>query len=539
MNQRILLIILMITLVGGFIRFYKLTENPPSLNIDEVAFGYDAYSILKTGRDQNNHFLPLTFQSIGDYKNPVVIYTMVPSIALFGLTEFGVRFPTALLGTLSIPLMFFLAFALTKNRNIALAASFLLAISGWHVYFSRLASDSLVGVFFLMSGVLGFQKVLEGKKQWIMPAALGLVIALYSYHSLRLFVPVFILIWLIMKRKLFNKSILMLLILVALLSVPLILLILFGQANIRTGMVFITQDIDYTRYVVLDHLYKMPATIFSHEILLLFFFWLQRLLGYFSPDFLFFNGLNMTVSGFGLGAAYLFELPLLTSGIYKMIKDRSNNFQVILTWLIVGFIPASLTNNQTNAGRSLIALPALIIIAALGLLVIWQWVVNQKKQIKISFILICLAIVSFELLRAFLIFSVHFPLDREEDFMGGSKESILYAIKNKDKYSEIVYAPKRGVLTGDVINIPHMYYLFYSKYDPSLYQQEVESFSQTGHFDKFTVRDINWEHDKHKKGVLFIGSPWSLSLKDVNQDEILKRIYLKNGQLALLIATPK
>jgi len=84
-----------------------------------VAFGYNAYSVLKTGRDEYGRFLPLTFESVGDFKNPFPIYSMIPSIAIFGLNEFSVRFPTALISTLSIPLFYFLFKKLTRKENVA------------------------------------------------------------------------------------------------------------------------------------------------------------------------------------------------------------------------------------------------------------------------------------------------------------------------------------------------------------------------------------------------------------------------------------
>ena len=112
----IFLIILIFTLLGGVLRFYSFTNNPPGLNIDEVSVGYNAYSILKTGRDEHGQFLTLAFKSVGDYKPPMSIYLTIPSIALFGLNEFGVRFPAAFLSTISIPIYYL--FFINFNKNI-------------------------------------------------------------------------------------------------------------------------------------------------------------------------------------------------------------------------------------------------------------------------------------------------------------------------------------------------------------------------------------------------------------------------------------
>src|SRR3972149_11059967 len=138
--NHILVFLLLLTILGGFFRFYQITKNPISLSIDEVAFGYNAFSILKTGRDEYGKFLPLTFKSTGDYKNPVPIYLMVPSVALFGLNEFSVRFPTALIATLSIPLFFLFFMEISGSQIISLVATLFLTISPWHIYYSRYVS---------------------------------------------------------------------------------------------------------------------------------------------------------------------------------------------------------------------------------------------------------------------------------------------------------------------------------------------------------------------------------------------------------------
>src|SRR3989338_10048432 len=160
-GKYVFIFLLLLTILGGFLRSYKNTENPISLSIDEVSFGYNAYSILKTGRDEYGKFLPLTFKSTGDYKNPVPIYLMVPSIALFGLNEFSVRFPTALIATLSIPLFFLFFMEVTWSRAVSLVGVLLLTFSPWHIYYSRYVSDHLIAATLVILGVLCFLRMLN------------------------------------------------------------------------------------------------------------------------------------------------------------------------------------------------------------------------------------------------------------------------------------------------------------------------------------------------------------------------------------------
>lgn len=528
-----------ITFLAGFVRFYDITKNPPGLNIDEVSFGYSAYSILKTGKDENGVFMPLAFRSTGDYKNPVPVYLLVPSIWAFGLNEWAVRFPMALIGILSIPIFFFFLKFLLKKDWIALTGALLMAISSWHIYFSRFAYDPLLASFFLILGIWFFLKMLEGKRIWGIFSALFFVISMYSAFTERLFVPFFIFISLLLNRKTVfqHKKIILIFISVCIVLVaPLIFLSMFGGANTRFGMIFLTQDIEYTRYAILDHLFR-PG-----ESLITFFFWAKRYLSYLQPDFLFLNGLNLTSPGtFGLGVLYLFELPLFILGIISLIKNNFKWKNILLIWLFLGIFPASLANNETSEGRSLIVLPAVLIILTLGSVYATHLFKKIESQyLRWAVFSIYLGLIAINLIQAFLIFAVHFPNQKGEAFMEGTKESVVFAIEHKNEFEEIVYDASRGIEGPYTVNIPHIYILFYSKYDPVKFSNEAKYFQTKGaHFDKFTIRGIDWPADVSKKGTLFIGSPWTVPDKDSEHVKVLKKIYLTNGSLALVIVTPK
>ena len=59
----------LILLIAFILRFYKLGIVPDGLQQDETSIGYNAYSILKTGRDEHGVYLPQNFQAFGEYKS--------------------------------------------------------------------------------------------------------------------------------------------------------------------------------------------------------------------------------------------------------------------------------------------------------------------------------------------------------------------------------------------------------------------------------------------------------------------------------------
>ena len=156
LNKYRIFLLVLILVISVVLRFFNLSSNPPSLNWDETSIGYNAYSILKTGKDEYGNFLPIEFRSFDDYKPPVYVYLTVPSISVFGLTEFGVRFPAALFGVLSVIVFYLLLGQVLQKKEgnvrdaVPLIGAFLLAISPWHLQFSRAAYEGNIGLFFLM-----------------------------------------------------------------------------------------------------------------------------------------------------------------------------------------------------------------------------------------------------------------------------------------------------------------------------------------------------------------------------------------------------
>lgn len=541
MSKKYLILIILITFLGGFLRFYKNTVNPPSLNEDEISMAYDAYSILKTGRDQYGKFMPITFQSVGDYKNPVPIYLMVVPIKLFGLNEFSVRFQNALMGTLMIPVFFLFLIKILKDRKVALIGAFFLSISSWHVFYSRIEYETLIASFFVLLGIWFFMKMFDGGRKWAFFSAFFLILTMYTAPAPRLFVPVFALVALIFSLPKFKgkwDKLAVFILSCGILVLPLIYATLFQGAGTRLSMVLISNDIEFQRYILLRYFQSIT------DLPLLIFFWIKRYLNYIQPEFLFFNGLNMTMPGtFGLGMLYLFELPFLFLGIVEFIKRKIPYKAIFVIWLLTGIVPDSITNNQQHAGRLLHIAPVVILLTALGAIKFFKLVLNfSRKSIKVITLGIFAVLIITFLIHACLIFTVQFPRVKGESFDEGLKQAVLYAYDHQDKYQEMVFDPVRGIEGPYLVSNPYLYVLFYTKYDPYTYQTESKVRSQDKtyflKFNKYTFRAIDWVKDGKKKGTLFIGSPWSLPEKDMRDGEILQKIYLTNGSLAFLIVSP-
>src|SRR6185369_15376499 len=90
------IIITGIILIAVFLRFYTLSEIPNGLYVDEAEIGYNAFSILQTGKDEFGKSFPLFIRSINVYAPPLYMYLTTIPIYFFGLSIFSVRFVSAL-----------------------------------------------------------------------------------------------------------------------------------------------------------------------------------------------------------------------------------------------------------------------------------------------------------------------------------------------------------------------------------------------------------------------------------------------------------
>src|SRR3990167_6856775 len=94
--------LLLIVLLAVFLRFWQLGSVPPSPDWDEAALGYNAYSIMQTGKDEYGKFLPVILRSFDDYKPALYAYLIIPFIKIFDLNILAVRFPSALFGVIGV-----------------------------------------------------------------------------------------------------------------------------------------------------------------------------------------------------------------------------------------------------------------------------------------------------------------------------------------------------------------------------------------------------------------------------------------------------
>jgi predicted membrane-bound mannosyltransferase len=181
-----------IVLLAAVLRIYELGDVPAGLYCDEAGNGYNAYSLGSAGIDENGTRWPLYVWSFATaYKNPAFIYAAILPVKLLGLSAFSVRLTSALFGIGTVIALFFLGRALF-NPWVGFWAALLLALSPWHLHFSRIAFELIAMPFFFVTGCVFLVRFTQGRRT--LPAALACFAAcVYAYAPAAMFVPAFLL----------------------------------------------------------------------------------------------------------------------------------------------------------------------------------------------------------------------------------------------------------------------------------------------------------------------------------------------------------
>ena len=520
-----------ILILATILRFYQL-NTLPALNADEAAIGYNAYSLISTGKDEHGHPWPIHFESFGDFKPGLFFYLVLPFVWLLGLNEWAVRVPGALLGVGTVFLMYLLVGYFSPKKNFQLLATMLLAISPWHIHFSRGGWEVNAGTFFIVLGLWLFLKGFNNYRWW-MWSTLALVASFYTYHSARIVVPL-LLLWLLVfyRQQLWSnrKKLLLPVALGIILLIPLVRDFTGPAGNSRASGVSIFADLGVTLRINVErgehgNNRSFPALIFHNKVVNFGYEFLSNWGEHFWGEFLFISGDEIQrnkVPEFGV--LYLVQLPFLIIG-FLAIARSSTGWGVILWWLMVAPAAAALTFQSPHALRAHNMLIPLTIITAYGLNKILEWKYTYRWVVVLIFLLL-----SWDFSRYLHQYYAHMAKEYPFSSQYGVKELVSYINQNYDKYPEFIIT--------DRYDQPYILFLFYMNYPPQKFQGEHNlsvrdkfGFSTVRDFDKFHFQPITKEVLEKSKGNVVVGAASEVG----NYANIIHVINFPNGKEAFKI----
>ncbi len=470
MSKRFLILFCLTLLLSCVIRFYELPQNPEGFDQDEASFGYNAYSILKTGRDEYGKFLPLFSTSFGDYKLAGYMYWQIPFIAVFGLSEFSTRLSTAVSAIITLLLIYFIVNQLFKNRQLALMTFLVTSITPWHLILSRMAYDPIIALMFCLASVALFICWYKTERVYfLLFSAVSLSLGIMTYYAVWVIFPFMILaFWISIYKKPGRITSLWLTTTILLLPILMAVILFLTTQGQR-----LYQDSTFqnTAYPLLEEQIRqdqqqLPIFItrmFHNKVLFYPQIMLQNLSNNLSIDFLFLRGDKMDRRFFVpyQGVLLFWTAPFVLFGLLHFCKHNSLSKNLLLLSLIfLIFLGSSFSEFGSEAERTLFAAPLFCLLISYGLLNIYQ-TINRPLLAKFFlgvFGLILVANIAFFNHQYYWHANVHEPWGRNF----GMRQMLEAVAALEGNYQKII-----------IPDSAYIFYYFYNQTDPRIAWKEA------------------------------------------------------------------
>ncbi len=538
------LLIVGILLLAFLVRVVNLSDYPAGFTPDEASFGYDAYSLLKTGKDQWGVTYPLTFKSFGDFKLPAYTYLTMPSVAVFGLTRFAVRLPNAVLGTLAVMFTYLLAQEITGLRGktderISQISALLVAFSYWHIALSRGAFEANLTTFFMTAGVWAFLFSRKQSSWWMVLSMVFFGVNMFTYHAARLVTPVlvFSLFFFYHKALRFNKIYVTSIVIFIFFCLVSGLSLVSGSGTRAATSTLISENLGsgIVRASVVNAGMPLPlARLFYNEPSAKLTKFVSNYISYFSPGFLFTEGAREASYGMipGGGLLSTVEFVGLLCFIWSTLHKRNKFVLFLCSWLLFAPIPAAISIGPGHAAnRAAILMPALEIASAYGLARVLKLLRGKAQQIAVPVTYISIVFLG---LFSFIKYTYTQPIYAANGMMYGMDE--LFAF--------LQTYPTKHVILSRSLSEPHIYAAFYDPIYPNLYQKATTHWNfesaklnwvdqQEGYFvGRYVVSSIDKSRDFQLDNTFIVGT---LDEMPVNA-RLVKEILTPDKKLLWVVA---
>ncbi len=506
--------LIFITLLGCYLYSYKLGEIPSGFYIDEAVTGYNAYSILQTGKDEYGKAFPWAMRFFGSYSPPLYTYLTAASVKFFGLTITAVRLPSVILGVASIFIIFIFLknIPLIKSPLTPLLGAFLFTLSPWNLFYARTGYEVYLGFFLFSLGILflwlGFQK-----KSFL---NLGLVIlsfSTYGAHTERFLIPLFIVIFCFIFRKISLWGLLLALIV----QIPNILLFRTSAFFTKGSLFYSSLVVEQAKKMSLFPLISIPLA-FVREFLSQAFVYLSPRSLFFTPD------PDPQRSMPELSTFYFWLAPLYVLGLCVLWKNKQKIFSKFISVLVINILLlVALTADPFSTQRALPLLLPIILIICLGL----DSVLNKARVVVWVPAFILLTCVSLLFLwRSYFVF---LPTERAKVWGYGFHELAQEIQKRPDKHFVIDQTRTKPA---------YIELAFFMKYPPEKFQAETErgikdryytdlSFNPHYKFANIETRNLKWEEDIYQDEIV-VGDELTVSQEQASEHFLTKVFEIKD-----------
>lgn len=473
------LAVLVVTLLAFVLRAMWLDQAPKGALIDEAHFGYIAYSLVETGKDEHGIPWPIIFKGFGDQKLPAYGYVLVPVVKLIGLSTFAIRVPSLIAGTLLVIAMYLLLRELEFDHRLALVGAFFTAVNPWPHFLSRIGFESNLALLFFGFGLWALVKMVKTQRRvWVIATALLMAATWYSYIPYRpITVGVIgvVLVGLWFAKQIKWQTVALLGVTFALAVFPLFLPSAVGSNTTRLKQVGILSDSGLVSEINENRTFcdfKLPRLLcyaISNKATVVGTILVKRFVHTYSPQYLATLGENglffLTVKGYG--QFYFILYPFFIIGLLTLLNITKVVELPLRTRLLMGAgllltpIPTILVGDAQKVRISAL-LPFVLIGLMLGLKVALH--IIKKQWLKSVFLTAVLSIVTLNTVTYLV------------DFL--TIHTVKYDYVYQTYLPDLVdflkqYGPDTNIVIKPFFSDPLMFYAYYTKMDPTYYQQHA------------------------------------------------------------------
>jgi len=516
---------LVIFIISFVIRYISIQTTP--LLWDEASLGYNAYSILKTGRDEYGTFLPIIFKSFGDYKPGLYVYLCLPFVYILGLNELSVRLPSIILGSLLPIIVYLLIKEINpKAHKTAIISSIITAFNPYNIHFSRGAWETNILTFELvLASYLFFRYINIKNIKYLILSSIIFGLSLYTYQAGKMISLFLVIILFLLNYKSLNIKKIFINFVTPLIvfAFPIVYGLFFNNNSNRLQVVSL---FSYPRsseetQTILNETSLIDYQIFHNQTIFFIRNFLSRYFNHFSSRFLIFEGdwQNSRHGAPYIGVILFPSIIFFTIGFLLSFtqhkKDKLNLF--FLFWLLVAPLPAAFTRDSVQSVRAMSLSIPLIYFVSYGIF----FLLNKFRYLYLKIFVVFIYLISFIYYGD--LYLNHMVKKSPIDFLYGYKNAISYVSKHQQNFENIYIT--------DYYGQPYIYYLFYKKYSPLLYQKQAKL--EDENLDTGKVKTIDNIHFQTAHFDFLKDHPGSLGI--FSQEEIYRQGIDKKSEYNELI----
>ncbi len=467
-KQRFNLMLTLIVLIAAVLRLVELGQYPQRFNQDEMAQGYDSWSIWRTGRDQHGEPFPLQFRNFNDYIPPVANYITAPFVGLLGMDETTTRLPVALFSIATVALVGLLG-RLWFGELAGLLAALMLTFEPWHLNYSRIAFPAGFVPFFTVVALYTYTRgvgLLAGDtpdKQrrslyWLVPCGLSFAILTATYSTMKMESPLLI-------------------------AACILAGVFVWWRNWRIGLVWLIVMAIFISPFALNQVINWQRSQGRFDAISVFReanwleAWFRNYRAHYDLQAWFIDGLKdgVAVHPVGIGELFWLEAPLMLIAALGLVRRRFwQRTQLVIpilviVWLLTFPLAASLTNQGIpHEIRTYNLLPLPELLAGYGLALIWEWGAAVPWKRNLSYVLLGGIFLVFGLFNiSFLTYFFapslwHAAPQGQEVYDNIGLRPVLEKVHATAQDCDIIWI--------DRMVEPYMYYLFLTRMPPEAFQ---------------------------------------------------------------------